>query len=249
MILQCRVQKLWLYTLHCTLYSAPTDIDTLRFIQKPMHRQKDTTLWAWRLHTAQTNLHKNPQKYLLAESFLFLTSRGGVSCLPFCLHIHCLLTYKYKIHSLYVLKTNFGTRDGWLCGFYRRRKKTVALFLEAFVTTWTAFMLQFLLWGFGGNAELKETQLKWGEEDNVIHHIWTGNTCIMYTALGVCLSTVYKPDSEYVVYTALLLMLNITARGPSHQTSDLSFLFPHHRQCKTLQCSSSHPQCRTYQSW
>jgi len=36
-------------------------------------------------------------------------------------------------------------------------------------------------------AELKETKLKREEEENVIHHIWTGNTCIMYTAvLALC---------------------------------------------------------------
>lgn len=32
-------------------------------------------------------------------------------------------------------------------------------------------VLQFLLRGYGGNPELKETQLKRGEEDNMIHHI------------------------------------------------------------------------------
>ncbi len=32
-------------------------------------------------------------------------------------------------------------------------------------------LLQFLLWGYGGKPELKETQLKRGEEDNMIHHI------------------------------------------------------------------------------
>lgn len=42
-----------------------------------------------------------------------------------------------------------------------------------FVSTWTAFTLccNSSRGGNGGNPELKETQLKRGEEDNMIHHI------------------------------------------------------------------------------
>lgn len=165
--------------LSCT---AKTDIDTQSLTgtdTKSTGEKKKITL-TQRLHIAQANLHITSQRPLVGLElpvFYEWWSRGGVQQLfGFMLHekqqnINPTSVIHYDVLFEFITVSEFQ-RCGLMMAWFFIRAYFYCSW-RPFVSTWTAFTLccNSSRGGNGGNPELKETQLKRGEEDNMIHHI------------------------------------------------------------------------------